>query len=255
MNSRQDAMNSRTARIRANRRILFTGFALSVGLHGWAFAALTLSPTDLSRPATVPERVTMPSEYELSAIEVVEVIEVREEVEPLPLPTDDRPVLAAAAPERMQELEAANAEIGSQSAAETAGVGSRSAAEVAGMASQAAAADGGAGGAPASPSVQSPDGSAAAPESAPAPTFAELLESAIGNRPVVPVQGMLAAQRPLEGEAPIEAVVADPDAGRDDAEVEEGSIWGTVWRRMGKTFGFGGDKLCIPIPKAGAGSG
>ena len=249
MNPRQDAKNPRTARIRANRRILIAGLALSVGLHGWAFAALTLSPADLSRPATAPERVPMPSEYELSAIEV------REEVEPLPLPTDDRPVLAAAAPERMQELEAASAEIGSQSAAETAGVGSRSAAEVAGMASQAAAADGGAGGAPASPSVQSPDEGAAAAENAPAPTFAELLESAMGNRPVVPVQGMLAAQRPLEGEAPIEAVVADPDVGRDDAGVEEGSMWGTVWRRMGKTFGFGGDKLCIPIPKAGAGSG
>ncbi len=247
-------MNSRTARIRANRRILFTGLALSVGLHGWAFAALTLSPADLSRPAGAPERATMPSEYEFSAIEVVEVIEVREEVEPLPLPTDDRPVLAAAAPERMQEFDAASAEIGSQSAAETAGMESGSATEVAGTASQSAVVDGGAGGAPGNASAQSADQGAFASETAPAPTFAELLESAMGDRPAVALTSQFAAQRPLEGQAPIEAVVVDPHAGHDHAEVEEGSLWGTVWRRMGKTFGFGGDKLCIPIPAGGAGS-
>lgn len=225
--------HARAARVRANRKVLLACLVISVGLHGWAFAGLTFAPADLSRTAGVPERVTMQSEYELSAIEVVQLVPEREEVEPIPLPTQERPVVAAAAPERHAE-----------SAAETSEPGS-----------QVAAADNGSQGAPGSTPVESPGEEAVADQSAPALTFAELLESANGSRPAVALP-RFAAQRPLEGQAPIEAVVVDPHAGHDHAEEEEekGSIWGTVWRRMGKTFGFGGDKLCIPIPAAKAGA-
>lgn len=233
MTSRQDVVSSRTARIQANRRKLLAGLVISVGLHGWAFAAITLTPADLSRTAGEPERVTMQSPFERSAIEVVQMVEEREEVELLPLPSEEHPVVAAAATERTSESAAQDAELGLQ----------------------VAAAEGGSPGVPGSATVQSPDNGLVAEQSAPAPTFDELLESAMGNRPVA-VQPMFAAQRPFDGQAPVEAVVVDPHAGHDHAEVEEeGSIWGTVWRRMGKTFGFGGDKLCIPIPKSGAGSG
>ena len=232
MHSRQGGTNLRAARTLANRRILLAGLVISVGLHVWAFTAITLTPADLSRTAGEPERLTMQSPFERSAIEVVQVVEEREEVEPLPLPSEEHPVVAAAAPERTSESAAEDAELGSQ----------------------VAAADGESPGAPGSATVQSPEDAAVAEESAPAPTFAELLESAMGNRPAVAMRPQFAAQRPLEGEAPVEAVVVDPHAGHDHAEEDEGSIWGTVWRRMGKTFGFGGDKLCIPIPAAKAGS-
>ena len=117
MNSRRDGVDSRTERTRANRRILLVGLAISVGLHGWVFAVLTLAPADLSRTAGAPERVTMQSPFELSSIEVVQVAPEREEVELVPLPTDERPVVAAAAPERNQESTestAEDAEAGSQ---------------------------------------------------------------------------------------------------------------------------------------------
>lgn len=230
MTSRTD-VSSRTTRIQANRRRLLAGLVISVGLHGWAFAALTLTPVDLSRTTGEPERVTMQSPFELSAIEVVQVVEVREEVELPPLPSEEHPVVAAAATERTSQSAAQDAELGLQ----------------------VAAADAGSPGAPGSATVQSPDNGVVAEQSAPAPTFDELLETAMGNRPVS-VQPMFAAQRPMEGQAPVEAVAVDPHAGHDHVEVEEGSMWGTVWRRMGKTFGFGGDKLCIPIPKAKTGS-
>lgn len=222
--------HARAARVRANRKVLLACLVISVGLHGWAFAGLTFAPADLSRTAGVPERVTMQSEYDLSAIEVVQLVPEREEVEPIPLPTEERPVVAAAAPEHHAE-----------SAAETAEPGS-----------QVAAADDGSQGVPGSTPDESSGEAAVAEQSAPALTFAELLESANG-RPAVALP-RFAAQRPLEGQAPIEAVVVDPHAGHDHAEEEKGSIWGTVWRRMGKTFGFGGDKLCIPIPAAKAGA-
>ena len=232
MNSRRDGVDSRTERTRANRRMLLVGLAISVGLHGWVFAALTLAPADLSRTAGAPERVTMQSPFELSAIEVVQVAPEREEAELVPLPTDERPVVAAAAPERNQESTAEDAEAGSQ----------------------VAVADGGSPGVPGAASVQSPNDAAVAEESAPALTFTELLESGVGNRPAVAVKPQFAAQFPLDGWAPVEALVVDPHAGHDHAEEDEGSIWGTVWRRMGKTFGFGGDKLCIPIPATRAGT-
>ena len=232
MNSRQDVVSSRTARIQANRRKLLAGLVISVGLHVWAFTAISLTPADLSRTAGEPERVTMQSPFERSAIEVVQVVEEREEVELLPLPSEEHPVVAAAATETTSESAAQDAELGLE----------------------VAAADAGSPGAPGSETIQSPDNGVVAEQSAPAPTFDEILESAMGSRPVA-VQPMFAAQRPLEGQAPVEAVVVDPHAGHDHVEVEEGSMWGTVWRRMGKTFGFGGDKLCIPIPKSGTVSG
>lgn len=215
MRWRREGMDSRTARMQANRRVLLAGLAVSVGLHGWAFAALTLTPADLSRTTGEPERVTVQSPFEQSAIEVVRTL----------------PVLAVAAPERNPETAAQAAEPGLQ----------------------AAAADGASRGASASTAVRSPDDGAVGEESAPAPTFDELLQTAMGSRPVA-VQAQFAAQRPLEGEAPVAAVAVDPHAGHDHVEVEEGSRWGSVWRRMGKTFGFGGDKLCIPIPRSGTGS-
>ena len=227
MHSRQDG-HTRTARIRANRRMLLGGLVISAGLHGWAFAALTLAPVDLSRTTGVPERVTMQPPPDFSAIEVIQAVPVREEFEPPPLPAEELPVIAAAAPERNPEPTARNAELGSL----------------------ARAAQAGSPGAPGSVSVQSPDQGALASESAPPLTFAELLESAMGDRPAVALTSQFAAQRPLEGQAPIEAVVVDPHAGHDHVKVEDGSLWGTVWRRMGKTFGFGGDLLCIPKPAA-----
>ncbi len=232
MNSRGDAVNPRAARARSNRRILLAGIAVSVGLHGWAFAALTVTPADLSRTVGVPQRAPVPSEFEFSAIEVVRVTPEPEEVEPLPIPTDDRPVVAAAAPERNPESAARTAEAGSQ----------------------VAVADGGSPGIPGSAPAASYGDAGLAAESAPPPTFAELLESAMGSRPAVAMTPRFAAQQPLGGWAPVEAVVVDPNAGQDQAEEDEGSMWGTVWRRMGKTFGFGGDKLCDPIPKVKAGS-
>ena len=230
MNTGQNAAQTRTTRARTNRKVLLAGLAVSIGLHGWALGSLTIAPADLSRTAGAPEREPAQSEFEFAAIEVVRVARQPDDAEPPPIPADDRPVIAAAAPETNPEPTAASSEAGSRIAAADPGPAGTAA------------------GAPAAARAEA--GGAA--ESAPAPTLAERFASAMGSRPAVAMEARFAAQQPLGGWAPVEAVAFDPDAGSDRAEADEGdgSMWGTVWRRVGKTFGFGGDKLCNPIPPA-----
>ena len=250
-----NAMNerkSRRKRTRADRRVFLVGLAVSLALHGWAFAALKIDPPDPSPMLGAPARTPAPAPAELTAIEVVRVVEVPEErVLPRPLPQDSRPVVAAAASERNADTEAHNSEVGSRSAgAVGAGAGMPGGA-MAQAAPEAANA----------PATEAASEAAAVAESAPALTYAERLEAAAGSRPAVAMQAQLVAERPVETWAPIEAVPVPlyPQTGQDRAEAEEegSSVWGTVWRRMGRTFGFGGDKLCRPIPpvagKAAAG--
>ena len=224
---------SRRTRTKADRRVFAVGLAVSVALHGWAFASLTIDPPDLTRAVGVPERAPAPSPAMLSAIEVVRMVEVEEEVVPLPLPQDTRPVLAAASSERSSDPNAHTAEVGSRSAA----TGGES--------------GGTPGGAPADAAPEAASEAAVVVDDSPAVSYAERMEAAMGNRPAVTMQAQFVAQHPMEPWQPIEAVptVVDTHAGHDHAEVEENSsMWGTVWRRVGRTFGFGGNRLCRPIP-------
>ena len=103
-------MNSRRARMRTNRRVLLVSLAVSLALHGWVLAALTLDPVDMSRSVGQPYRTTAPAAIEEPYIEVVRVVEPEEEVTPLPPPTEMLSIVADPSPERSTEPTAQNAE-------------------------------------------------------------------------------------------------------------------------------------------------
>ena len=207
-------MNSRRARMRTNRRVLLVSLAVSLALHGWVLAALTLDPVDMSRSVGQPYRTTAPAAIEEPYIEVVRVVEPEEEVTPLPPPTEMLSIVADPSPERSTEPTAQNAEPAS-----------------------------------AEPVV---DATASA-EGDPAMTVADLMANGLRTPAGIAMPSQFVEQRSIEGWSPVTAL--DPHAGHDHEEeqVTNGSSW---WRRVGKTFGFGGDRVCrvgTPLPRRVAG--
>lgn len=204
------AMNGRQIGNRTNRRALVLGVALSAGLHAWVLAGLTLDPVDTSRPAGEPEIAPPQEPFEVPELVLLSVVE-EEEADPLPLPAESHPIVAEAAPAPNPEPAAQNAEPGSQA----------SAAAVATFAS-------------------------ATIESAPQPTLTEILEAGLQVRAEIAVTPHLVVQRSIDEWDPVEAI--DPHAGHDHDE-DELSRGSSIWRRIGRTFGIGGDLVCRPVPK------
>lgn len=210
-------MKSRDARNRTNRKVLLLGVAVSLGLHTWVLTALTFDPLDMFSRADKPTRKAVPvEELVVPRLELLQVVVVEDEVDPLTLPTDERPLVADAAPAPNPEPAAATQEVASR--------------------------------------VSAPDESAepaaafaSAPmESAPAPTLAEIIEVGLSSRAEIAVAPQLPGQRAIDGWSPVEAVA--PQTGQDQAE-EEGTDGSSFWRRIGRTFGIGGDRICRIIPK------
>lgn len=206
-------MNSRQVRNRTNRRLLLLGGVVSVGLHVWLLSTLTIDPLDLSRAAGEPQEVVEPADAEVTELKLLQVEVVESEVEPPPLPTDERPLLADAAPAPQPEPEAATHVPASPAPA---------------------------------PSASAAALASAAAGSAPERTLAEILEAGLKTRTELAVAPRLPGQRAIDGWSPVEAI--DPHAGHDHAE-DDGSNGNSFWRRLGRTFGIGGDQICRIIPK------
>lgn len=209
-------MNVRDARTRTNRKVLLLGVAVSLGLHTWALTALTFDPADMFGPADRPQAAVPVEEFTVPELELLQVVVVEDEVEPLTMPTAERPLLADAAPAPNPEPDAATQEVASRVPAP-----SESAEPAAAFAS-------------------------APMESAPAPTLAEIIEAGLSSRAEIAVAPQLPGQRAIDGWSPVEAVALQ--TGQDQAE-EEGTDGSSFWRRIGRTFGIGGDRICRIIPK------
>lgn len=214
-------MDSRQSRARSSRRVLVLGLGISASVHALALGSLSFEPVDTSRSAGEPTQVPVPEVLEVSELELMQVVVTEQEPEQVPLDTETRPVIADAAPVPSPEPEAQNAELASQAAGSRASAGT--AAEFA----------------------------AAAAGSAAAPTLAEILEAGREGRTGIAMAPQSPGQRALGDWAPVEAPEApDPHAGHDHAE-DEGSEGMSFWRRVGRTFGIGGDQICRIDPKDG----
>lgn len=194
-----------------NRRALLLGVAASMGLHVWVVGAVRIDPVDTSRPEGEPERIPPVEVAEVDELELLQIVEVEEEVDPPPLETMVRPIVADAAPAPNPEPDAASQESAGRKSAESAA-------------------------AFASAEVQG----------APAPTLAQILEAELKGRTGIAVSPPLPGQREIDVGSPVEVI--DPHAGHDHAE-DEGSEGLSFWQRVGRTLGIGGQRICRIIPK------
>lgn len=214
-------MDSRQSRVRTNRRVLVLGLGISASVHALALGSFSFDPVDTSRPAGEPTQTPVPEVLEVSELELMQVVVTEQEPEPVPIDTETRPVIADAAPVPSPEPESQDADLASQAA------GSRASAGTAAQFASAAA------------------GSAATP------TLSDILAAGREGRTGLAAAPLSPGQRALGDWAPVEAPEApDPHAGHDHAE-DEGSEGMSFWRRVGRTFGIGGDQICRIDPKDG----
>lgn len=111
-------MIPRRARERGQRRILYVGLGVSVALHGVVFGALDFRTAD--RPGTGSEtEAGTQAPFEIIALEIVDVREAPEVVDP-DVAVTDLPVVVSPAPEDLPEPTSASMAAASASAAEVA---------------------------------------------------------------------------------------------------------------------------------------
>ncbi len=111
-------MSPRKARERGQRRVLFVGVGASIVLHGLVFGALSFRTAE-SPGSTGSEPGRQPAPFEVVALEIVDVREVPETVNPEVAATDV-PVIVSPAPEDLPEPTASGMAAASASAAEVA---------------------------------------------------------------------------------------------------------------------------------------
>ena len=111
-------MNPRRARERGQRRVLYAGLGVSIALHGVVFGALNFRTAD-SPGSDGSEQGWQPAPFEVVALEIVDVREVPEEVNPEVAATD-LPVIVSPAPEDLPEPTSGGSAAASASAAEVA---------------------------------------------------------------------------------------------------------------------------------------
>lgn len=111
-------MNPRRVRERGQRRVLYAGLGVSIALHGVVFGALNFRTAD-SPGSTAAEMGRQAAPFEVVALEIVDVREVPEEVNPEVAATDI-PVIVSPAPEDLPEPTSGGRAAASASAAEVA---------------------------------------------------------------------------------------------------------------------------------------
>ncbi len=111
-------MNPRRVRERGQRRVLYAGLGVSIALHGVVFGALNFRTAD-SPGSTAAEMGRQAAPFEVVALEIVDVREVAEEVNPEVAATDI-PVIVSPAPEDLPEPTSGGMAAASASAAEVA---------------------------------------------------------------------------------------------------------------------------------------
>ncbi len=111
-------MNPRRVRERGQRRVLYAGLGVSIALHGVVFGALNFRTAD-SPGSTASEMGRQAAPFEVVALEIVDVREVPEEVNPEVAATDI-PVIVSPAPEDLPEPTSGGRAAASASAAEVA---------------------------------------------------------------------------------------------------------------------------------------
>ena len=109
-------MNPRRVRERGQRRVLYAGLGVSIALHGVVFGALNFRTAD-SPGSTAAEMGRQAAPFEVVALEIVDVREVPEEVNPEVAATDI-PVIVSPAPEDLPEPTSGGRAAASASAAE-----------------------------------------------------------------------------------------------------------------------------------------
>lgn len=111
-------MNPRKARERGQRRVLVAGVGASIVLHGLVFGALSFRTSETpGSTGSEPGRQAAP--FEVVALEIVDVREVPERVDPEVAATD-LPVVVSPAPEDLPEPTSSSMAAASASASEVA---------------------------------------------------------------------------------------------------------------------------------------
>lgn len=206
-------MSTRQSRDRQGRVVLGVSLAISLAVHGVLFGALDFQvrwhPSE--SPAGIPEPVVP----EYTAIELVEIREVPEQVALDPVIVEARVALATPTPEELPE-------------------------PVAGERSMARAGE-----APPSDAVTGTDVDAGGDAFPSTETLADAGSAARFAESLRPRFGIL-KQLPRSAREPVEMLEPNFGDGLGAGDGEEETSW---WRRLGMKFGIGGGEICRPRPE------
>ncbi len=206
-------MSTRRIRNRQNRAAVVACFTISVAVHGVLLGALTFQVPE--PPSEAPAGVTDPVAFLAPAIEIVQIDEVREPIELEPIHVQARPALATPTPEELPQPASGDVSVAK------------------------------AGDAPPSHAVTGVDVHAQGDAFPSTPMLAESGPTARLAESLRPRFGML-KELPKSARQPV--AMLDPHEGHDHGEGNgrEEESW---WDRLGRKFGFGGGKICIPRPE------
>lgn len=206
-------MSTRQSRYRQGRVVLGVSLAISLAVHGVLFGALDFQVRQ--QPSESPAGTPEPVALEYSAIEVVEIREVPEEIVLEQIIAEARVAVATPTPEKLPE-------------------------PAAGEMSMAKAGD-----APASHAVTGADVDERGDAFPSTTMLADAGSAARFAASLRPRLGIL-KEMPRSTREPVEMLEPNFGDGTGEGDGEEEKSW---WRRLGMKFGIGGGEICRPRPE------